>query len=387
MKIAYIGKTEITDSDFALLAELQRKADVTYFIEVSPRYKNGSAINISEVARRCGIFKASLIYPEFCWYSHLIDLNKVYVTNTYGRFWLLQSLWVSFLLILKLRRGKFDIIHTAWPYNFYEYFLYVFRRKTVLTLHDPIPHSSHANARVANMRRRKALRNIHNIILLNDTQRQEFVSHYHLPKDTKIHISRLGCYSFLNEFRPKAINRRGNYILFFGKITKYKGIEYLLQAFSMLNRKDIKLVIAGNGDFYFDIAPYEHNPQIEFLHRFIPTAELATLIANSLFCVCPYTDATQSGVMMSAFAFNKTVLATSVGALPVMLGNGKYGKLVPPRDAQALATAMSQLLDDKDLLHDYEAAIENDYHKGYYSWEAIANHTLEIYQDVINQKP
>lgn len=102
MRIAYIGKTEITDSDFPLLAELQKKAEVDYFIEVSPRYKHGSAISINEVAHRCGIFKAAELYPEFQQYRHMLDLERVYVTNTYGRLWLLQSLLVNLLLMLRL---------------------------------------------------------------------------------------------------------------------------------------------------------------------------------------------------------------------------------------------------------------------------------------------
>lgn len=46
------------------------------------------------------------------------------------------------------------------------------------------------------------------------------------------------------------------------------------------------------------------------------------------FMVCPYTDATQSGVIMSSFTFGTPVIATKVGGLPEMLGNGKYGMLV-----------------------------------------------------------
>lgn len=382
MRIAYIGKTEITDSDFPLLSELQKKADVDYFIEVSPRYRHGSAININEVAHHCGIFKATELYPEFQRYGHMLDLEKVFVTNTYGRLWLLQSLLVNLLLMIRLWRGHYDVIHTAWPYNFYEYFLYVFRHKTVLTLHDPVPHSSNANLKVANLRRTKALKNIHHIILLNDTQQQEFLDYYHLGQQTKVHISRLGCFSYMSELCTHAENKHGRYILFFGKIAPYKGIEYLLQAFCSMGQKDVKLVIAGRGDYYFDVTHYENNPQIVFLHRFILEEELADLIANSLFCVCPYTDATQSGVMMSAFAFNKTVVATSVGALPVMLGNGKYGVIVPPRDSDALAEAMAQLIDNPTVLIGYETAIQKDYHEGDFSWSAIANNTLDIYRQV-----
>ena len=73
---------------------------------------------------------------------------------------------------------------------------------------------------------------------------------------------------------------------------------------------DVKLIVAGGGEFCFDDSLYKNLDYIEFRHRFIPDTELIDLIKHCKFMVCPYTDATQSGVIMSAFAFNVPVLAT-----------------------------------------------------------------------------
>ena len=62
--------------------------------------------------------------------------------------------------------------------------------------------------------------------------------------------------------------------------------------------------------------------------------------------VCPYIDATQSGVVMSAFALNKPVVATKVGALPTMVKNGQYGTIVPPKDVATLASAINTLIEN-----------------------------------------
>ena len=77
--------------------------------------------------------------------------------------------------------------------------------------------------------------------------------------------------------------------------------------------------MAGGGKFHFDVSEYEALDYIGIRNRFIPDDEMVALIKNCAFMVCPYTDATQSGVIMSAFAFNKPVIATDVGGLPEMV--------------------------------------------------------------------
>ena len=82
---------------------------------------------------------------------------------------------------------------------------------------------------------------------------------------------------------------------------------------------------------------------------------------------------------MSAFALNKPVIATNVGALPTMVKNGQYGTIVPPRDAGALATAIDTLIGNPQKIEAMTANIEHDYSNGKYSWNAIAQGITDIY--------
>ena len=141
---------------------------------------------------------------------------------------------------------------------------------------------------------------------------------------------------------------------------------------------DLHLVIAGRGNFDFDIESYVAQGNITLINRFVTDGELRTLLQQSLFAVCPYVDATQSGVIMSAFALSTPVLATNVGALPEMLTHGRHGLLVPPRDATALAEAVRQML-DADVLRRMEQAIDDDFRSGSRSWSKIAERTTEIF--------
>ena len=100
------------------------------------------------------------------------------------------------------------------------------------------------------------------------------------------------------------------------------------------------------------------------------------------YVVCPYTDATQSGVVMTAFAFGKPVIATRVGGLEEVVSHERTGLLVPPGDARALADAMLLLDGDRSRLERFAGAISALEREGEYSWDEIARKTAEVYRGV-----
>ena len=90
--------------------------------------------------------------------------------------------------------------------------------------------------------------------------------------------------------------------------------------------------------------------------------------------------ATQSGIVMSAFALGKPVIATRVGGLPEMVVDRRYGLLVPPKDAGALAEAIETLVDAPDLLGQMSSHIIEDYGSGHRSWQHIAEEMVKNYR-------
>lgn len=100
-----------------------------------------------------------------------------------------------------------------------------------------------------------------------------------------------------------------NYILFFGCVDKYKGIDMLVDAFSMIdNLKKIKLVIAGKGD----LKKRELSGNILHINRFIDDKEIKSLFEKALFVVYPYLSATMSGVLSIAYFFKKKMLLSDI---------------------------------------------------------------------------
>lgn len=388
MKIAYIGKMQLSDADLSYLNSAQKLSDITYIMEVTPRFMKGPAYNIGKIYPHSGVFKATEAYPEFEKYSRIIDVDKFYVVNTCGKFWQLKAFWTNFLLLLFLIRNKFDVIHLTWPANVYEFIIYMLKRKIILTVHDPFPHTG-LDTRIVRLRRKVAFRCVPHFIILNKAQREKFLSFYHLPSSAVID-SRLSCYTYLNMVEQDMTTvPEQKYILFAGKISKYKGVEYLLEAMKKVHDTfpDIKLVVAGGGKYHFDISEYAALPYIDIRNRFIPDEELVALMNKTQFMVCPYTDATQSGVIMSSFTFGTPVIATRVGGLPEMLGNGKYGMLVKEKDTDALYLGICSLLSDEEQLADYRKEIAKDYTSdGYLSWKTIAEELRESYLQMASRK-
>lgn len=388
MKIAYLGKIQLSDADLSYLNAAQKLSDITYIMEVTPRFMKGPAYNIGKIYPHSGVFKATEAYPEFEKYSRIIDVDKLYVVNTCGKFWQLKAFWTNFLLLLFLIRNKFDVIHLTWPANVYEFIIYMLKRKIILTVHDPFPHTG-LDTRIVRLRRKVAFRCVPHFIILNKAQREKFLSFYHLPSSAVID-SRLSCYTYLNMVEQDMTTvPEQKYILFAGKISKYKGVEYLLEAMKKVHDTfpDIKLVVAGGGKYHFDISEYAALPYIDIRNRFIPDEELVALMNKTQFMVCPYTDATQSGVIMSSFTFGTPVIATRVGGLPEMLGNGKYGMLVKEKDTDALYQGICSLLSDEKQLADYRKEIAKDYTSdGYLSWKTIAEELRESYLQMASRK-
>jgi glycosyltransferase involved in cell wall biosynthesis len=383
VKIAYLSGTYFADADFSIIRAMKMKADLYYFIIITPESLRSTAINIQKQYYKSGIFKID-IYPEIGKFFEFFDKEKTYIINICNNKTKCKNLFVFCKLLFMLVRMNIDILHVTYYMQTVMFPLFFLRRKTVLTVHDPIPHSDTRSIRDT-IYRKISFKLIKSFVILNKIQRDEFVSKYKLEhKD--IHISKLGIYDYLREYiktMPAKNNIKEKYILFFGRITEYKGLEFLFPAMKIVNEtyKDIKLIAAGYcKQYYFDISEYESCSYIDIMNRFIPDDELAILIQNSLFVVCPYIDATQSGAVMSAFAFNVPVLATNVGGLPEYVEHLKSGYVVEPKDVNALADGINCLLGNNGLLDEQRKYIENRYGSGEYSWDKIADDLIAFYK-------
>lgn len=383
MKLLYYSSTFFVDSDFPLIKELQKAGiDVYYIIELAPFSKRSTLIDIKEQIDKSAILKASE-YKEFTLYGDYINLDKVFVVNrTESSVLSLNNIKLTFRLYSFIREINPDVIHIITPLDTLQTILYRFRRKMVLTMHDPFPHTGESNKRKTFFRN-LALKMVPRIVLLNETQKEEFKAAYGI-KEEQVFLNKIGRFDYLDIFSVKGRSVNKSSVLFFGRISPYKGVEYLCKAMMKVRQHipDATLTIAGGGKMYFDITPYQQQPWVKVLNRYIGMEELAGLLQDCAVTVCPYTDATQSGVIMTSYSLCKPVIATNVGGLSEMVEDGKTGLLVPPKDVDALADAIISLLKDRKKLDEMAMSIMNDYFVGDKSWKVIADRYVALYNKI-----
>jgi glycosyltransferase involved in cell wall biosynthesis len=144
----------------------------------------------------------------------------------------------------------------------------------------------------------------------------------------------------------KRLGIDGNIVLFFGFVRPYKGLKYLILALpEVLSQVTVTVLVVG--EFWKDKEEYlqlierlgiENN--VVIIDQYVPNEEIQDYFSAADLVVQPYVSATGSGIVQTAFAFNKSVVATEVGSLPEIIENGKTGYLVPAEDPEKLARAI-----------------------------------------------
>jgi glycosyltransferase involved in cell wall biosynthesis len=196
----------------------------------------------------------------------------------------------------------------------------------------------------------------------------------------KISILCFSQFEIYKEYLKKGVLKSDNVLLFYGLINKYKGVEVLISAMKKVIKvlPELKLIIAGKGEIEYDITTLGDN--FEIINRYITNEEIAELNQLATLVVCPYFSASQSGVVMTSFAFNNPVLATNVGALPEVIENGKTGILIDYPDPDLLAKEIIDFFQDPQKINKFRDNISNKYSKTEYSWSNIADQ----YHNLIN---
>lgn len=178
-----------------------------------------------------------------------------------------------------------------------------------------------------------------------------------------------------------------DYVLFFGLIRDYKGLDLLLDAWAGLRRRGLaagrRLIVAG--EFYTPKERYlrqiaDNGLQDEvILHdRFIPDEQVKYYFSAVDFVVQPYKTATQSGVTQIAYNFELPMIVTDVGGLPEIVPDGRVGYVCRP-DAAGVADALVRICEG-DTLARFRSAMREE--KRRFSWEEMCDRITELYESI-----
>lgn len=225
----------------------------------------------------------------------------------------------------------------------------------VVTIHDVYAHSSYSGfderlkLAIIDRRMRSVLNVTDAVVLLSKNSFDNFIKRY--PKyEAKAVKMNLGAHVPLvsSSVRPYELDAKkwNNYLLFFGRIDKYKGVANLIEAYSA-SRKKLGLVVAGR-NLGLEMTELDGSKGIVTLYRFVSNEEMVWLFEHAKFCILPYMDATQSGVLPIAYKFRVPVIASDVAGLNEFIVDGKTGFLIPVGDITALYKAVEMCYDMTD---------------------------------------
>ncbi len=192
------------------------------------------------------------------------------------------------------------------------------------------------------------------------------------------------------EKREKALVKlnlpeENRYILFFGFIRDYKGLDLLLQAFShpYFNENNIKLIVAG--EFYTDESKYHNliknlnlSDQVILKTEYISNSEVPDYFNAADIVVQPYKSATQSGVAQIAYHFNKPILVTNVGGLSEIVPHMKVGYVVSP-DSEEITTALIDFFSNQRMNTFMKNMVTE---KQRFSWDKMTSTIYELLNEL-----
>jgi glycosyltransferase involved in cell wall biosynthesis len=175
------------------------------------------------------------------------------------------------------------------------------------------------------------------------------------------------------------LNKDDSYLLFFGFIRKYKGLDLLLHAMKMIQNPSLKLIIAG--EFYEDAQPYlKLIDELKLVDRvilktsFITDSEVKYYFCASDLVVQPYKSATQSGVTPLAYHFEIPMVVTNVGGLTAMVPDGEVGLIAEPNEF-SIANKINEYFDRK-LEESFKKNLKREKLK--YSWDIMTKAIIDI---------
>ena len=386
MKIIYYSGVSNLAHAIHIVESLSEIAEVHFVIGIQRGYSQGSIIDINTDGFKSGIYNGKDFFKKDLPESFYFILRKL------SGFWVVYHphpsfqhpfawsiLWkeMSFLKSLKA-----DVLHLDGIVPNIARTIFRYHQPVFWTIHDAKPHigeKSWRNNLWINLIKRK----VSHYIVHSEFTKKQLLEHGNIDNNN-ITVVTFGLFSIFKEWDNKKVNQSDKTILFFGRLSPYKGIEVLLEAMQIVSEElsNIRLVIAGQlmSWYKMPIIPIlKNNCEIIIKTDYITNSDLCDLFNDASICVLPYLDASQSGILVMSFAFNTPVIASNIGGMAEYIDHEKTGLLVEPGDRHSLAEAIVILSDNVALRNKMRDNISSGKTK-ILSWESIAKILLESYR-------
>jgi len=168
-----------------------------------------------------------------------------------------------------------------------------------------------------------------------------------------------------------------NVVVAVSRLVEYKGHGVLVDAVNQM--EDTSLVVVGDGPFRDELEE-KAGEDVHFA-GFVDEEELPLYYSlGDVFCLPTFGEGMPLSILES-YACGTPVVSTRVGAIPDMVDDG-VGRLVEPKDAEDLREALEDLFSDRERLERMGEECRKRAEEEY-SWDAVAERTLEMYEDLV----
>jgi len=191
--------------------------------------------------------------------------------------------------------------------------------------------------------------------------------------------------------KDKLLQRKGicedNIILYSGRITTAKGLNFLLYAIPKILRRfeDFKVVICGSGDYKHDLISLAKDLNVSSHVIFmdpVPANSFPSLLASCDVFVLPSLTESWGISVAEALSMERPVIATKVRGVTEIVNDKETGLIVEPGDVSALANAITQLLIDRSLAMRL-AKEGRKFVKSNFDWSHLTRKFLDLYEKTI----
>jgi len=142
---------------------------------------------------------------------------------------------------------------------------------------------------------------------------------------------------------------QNNYILYIGNLKHDKGVMELLEGFNQIKEQhlDLHLVYAGSGAMNDKLVQFVSTHNLSGRVKFLGSVahdELPAWLSNATALCLPSYNEGVPNVVLESMAAGTPVLTTTVGGIPEVVDEGICGQLIPPKDTEAVANGLNELL-------------------------------------------
>lgn len=311
------------------------------------------------------------------------------------------SWYNPFSWILAAMKTKGDVVHVQWwsVHLFPVYFVYLLlikfvkKKIIIITVHNVVAHENRQLSKILN----KIIFSLCGYFIVHNNNNKKSMAGCFNIAEEKIGVIPFGVYKNdgyriidRNEALVKlALDKKYKYLLFFGHIREYKGLDILLESMKFVTKKNkaIKLIIAGTvwGSWNKYQKIIDQNGIEDFIIKrpgFASDKTVSRLFSASDLVVMPYKFFdSSSGLLKTALFFEKPLMVTDVGDLGEVVKNPDF--IAKPNNAVDLTEKITAVINNDEKLDEMKKRIIEI--KDEYSWEGVANSHLRVYNSMGRQ--